>query len=268
MKTNTTQKIAAVLVPAALLFSLSVPAFAEDSIQLNAGATISTGIRTKTKDAAVTRASTEIKNREDDLNALLGRIQGMAHVSDSVKASISASLQGTISSLHSLKAKIDDDSDAAELKNDMKSITAGTRVYLLVAPQARILAAADRVGMVTDMVAGLNTKLQTRIAAAQTAGKDVTATVTLEADVAAKLADAKVQAAAAITAASGLTPDNGDAAKLAANNAALKTARTALMNAEKDLKAAQKDMKDCISIVKSFHLDAKASADANATSNQ
>ncbi len=253
MKKQTIQKISAVLVPAALLFSLVTPVFAEDSTVRTATGNTTTGIKAPVKTGAMARAAQEIKQREDDLSALLTRIQDMAHVSDTVKTNISASVQSTISSLNALQTKIENDTDKTVLKEDMKAITENTRVYMLVAPQARILAAADRVNTVADMITAMNAKLQTRITAAEAAGKDMTTITSSESDITAKLADAKTQATAAINAVSGLVPDNGDAAKIKTNQASLKTARTAIATAEKDLNAAQKDVKMITKTLKTVH---------------
>lgn len=254
MKIQTTQKIAAVLVPTALFLGMISPALAEDSRTVTGEGNVkSSVISAGKKDAAVTRSSAEIKKREDDLSELLQRISEMKNVSAETKATITASVQKTITDLNTLKSKIESDTDKTELQKDLKSIANSTRVYMLVAPQARIAAAADRIGTVADMITAMNAKLQVRIDAAKTAGKDVTAIAPLQADITAKIADAKTQAAAAIAAIAGLTPDNGDTAKLQANQAALKVARTAISAGEKDLNAAQKDIKKITQVLKSVH---------------
>ncbi len=257
MKTHTKQKIAAVLVPTALFMGLIAPAFAEDAGTAPVSPTIKTTMRADReaviKDKALAKSATEIKKREDDLNALLARINAMTKVSAGEKAAIATSIQNTISMLEALKAKIALDTDPATIKADMQSIANSTRVYLLVAPQARILAAADRVGTVADMITAMNAKLQTRITTLSATGADMSAITAAQSDITTKLADAKTQAAAAVSAVAGLVPDAGDQAKLQANQAALKTARAALVVAEKDLKDAQKDVKTIISALKTMN---------------
>lgn len=259
MKIHTSKKIAAVLVPIAVFFSFVVPAFAEENTGSvsTTSSTTSTSVRTEKKveikDAAVRRAHTEIEKREDDLNKLLNRIGEMKHVGDDTKTAINTSVQSTLSHLGELKTKIENDTDKTELRKDMKNITEGTRVYLVVIQKARILAAVDRIGEVSDSITTLAAKLQMRITAAQTAGKDVSAIVALQADISAKLADAKTQATLAGTTVAPLVADNGDKTILASNEAAFKTARTAIKAAETDIKAAQKDIKTITSILKSVH---------------
>ncbi len=257
MNKFTSQKIAGILVPTAVFFSFVVPALAEESGSVDTQTTTSTSVRAvkkvEIKDAAVRRAHAEIEKREKDLSALLKRISEMKHVSDDTKNAISTSVQDTMSNLGNLRTKIESETDKAELKKDMKNITEGTRVYLVVIQKARILAAVDRIGSVAKAIEELNAKLQTRVQLAQTAGKDVSAITALQADIIAKLAEAKTQAALAGTTVAPLVADNGDKTVFASNEAAFKTARIAIKAAETQLKIAQKDIKTITSILKSVH---------------
>lgn len=258
MRKNISQKIAAILVPASLLFSSVAPVFAEENTEtVNTGSAASTSVRAakkvEIKDVAVRRAHTEIEKREKDLNRLLKRISEMKHVSDDTKTAISTTVQETITRLGYLRTEIENETDKEELKKDMKNITEGTRVYLVVIQKARILAAVDRIGEVSKSIEGLNTKLQARVQLAQTAGKDVSAITALQADIVAKLAEAKTQATLASTTVASLVADNGDKTVFASNEAAFKTARTAIKTAETNLKIAQKDIKTITSILKSVH---------------
>ena len=272
MKTNTAQKIAAVLIPAALVLGLGATAFA-DTVSVGTSASVgtaATGTSLSAKatarlqareQSAVTKSQSEISTRVSALNAIAARINGMTHVNAATKASVSASVQATIASLTALETKIASDS-AADLKTDMLSITQGTRVYMLLLPQLRILAAGDRAQTVADMFTSLDTKIQTRITTATTAGDNVSAVVTAEGDMTAKVADANVQASAAISAVSGLTPDNGNQTVINSNDTAIKTARADLKVSETDLKAAQADLKTITADLKAFG-DVSASASAS-----
>jgi hypothetical protein len=275
MKKQTIQKIVAVLVPTALFLGVMAPAFA-DNLTATAGVTTSvagTSVTAGTSTTATTKADKQaateakitskseaaVQARVADLNAILARINAMVNVSATVKASIAASIQTTITNLNTLEAKLATDTTPATMAADAKSVIDTTRVYMLVLPQARILAAADRAQTISQMITALSVKLQTPIAAAQAAGKDMTAITAAQADISAKVADANVQASAAISAVSGLVPDNGVAATATANTAAIKGARGDLLAAEKDLKAAQADSKSIIAALKSFNLSASTS---------
>ncbi len=219
-------------------------AYAENS----APNTVNKGVIAKTKparssdeEAQKAKGLKEIEKRIASLNTLNTRIQAMTHVGADVKASIGTTIQKEIASLTALKSKIEADTDAAALKADLKSITADYRIYMLVIPQGRIMAEADRAGEVADTLTTLATKLDVRLTAAKTAGKDVTSLTTALVDMKAKIADAKTKAAAASSSVAGLTPDGGDKTKALANTAVLKTAKQTLQTANADLKAARKD---------------------------
>ena len=262
-------KMAAVLVPAAMLFALAAPAFAQD-VNVSTSATASLGTtsasvnasaKLSAVDAKLRDTSTaEISKRVDDLNTLAARVEAMVHVSASTKTSLNASMQTNITALTNLENKIAADTDTVTLKADVSSITKAYRIYLLVVPQTRILAASDRAATIGDMMTALNVKFQTRIAAASAAGRDTTAILKAQADMNAKIADANLQSSTAISGVSGLMPDNGDATVLASNNAALVKARADVRVATSDLTAANKDVKTIIADIKGFNLDTSTTA--------
>ncbi len=195
------------------------------------------------------RGATEIDKRIDQLQKLSARVSGMKRLSDSEKTAVSANLATAISSLTTLKAKIATETGDA-LKADMQSIAKAYRVYLLVLPQAAVTAAADRELAISAQFEAESVKLQARIDAAQAAGTDVSALTSALSDMNAKVADAKVQAQAAIDLVATLSPDDGDQATLTANTAALKSARAKLQAGQTDLKAARKDMATIVGGVK------------------
>ena len=264
----------------ALLSVSPTPAFAQDGAPrpgLRAGASTTVQARMEKKDAAVEarmekkdaamearitkakeRAHQEITRRITAMQELSTRIQGMARVSDASKASISSTLQAQISNLTTLDAKIAADTDIDTIKTDIKSITSSYRIYMLVMPQGRILAAADRSKTVAANLTTFSGKLATRITEAQTAGKDVAALNSLLADMNAKIADITVQADAAIALVSGLTPDNGDKAKQEANKKALDEARAKIKTAQEDAKIARKTAGSIVDALKAFKLGAGA----------
>ncbi len=187
----------------------------------------------------------------------------MKQVTDSEKTTISASIQAQITALTSLKAKIDADTDITALRADVKSVVASYRIFFLVIPQGRIIAAGDRALTISDDMITIGVKLQARISAAQTAGKDVTALNTALVDFNAKVADAKTQIAAATAKVVNLVPDQGDKTVAASNKAALMAARADIKAATTDLQAARKDSKTIVQGLKAFNL--KASGEASTT---
>lgn len=188
------------------------------------------------------RASSEIDRRVADLQKLQSRISTMVRLSATAKAALNTTIANEIASLNALKVKINGETGDA-LKEDAKSITGSYRVYMLAMPQARIIAAADRALTVSGMLTDLSAKLQIRINTRATEGKDVASLQASLADMNAKIADAKIQAQAAISLVSNLTPDLKDKTKITANDQAIASARLKLKITGDDLKSAQSTAK-------------------------
>lgn len=263
-----TSKIVSVLATATLLASGGGVALAQVDISAGAGASVDAGGATVKVDAAIearitkakNRAGEEIQRRIDMLNELNTRVQAMAHVSADEKTSISGVVSSQITSLTELKAKIDADTDLATLKTDIQSIAQSYRIFMLVIPSARIDVAADKINTAATAMTALAAKLQTRIAGAT--GDSAAATAALT-DMNAKVADAQVQANAAVSLVANLQPDGGDKAVQTSNTAALKDARAKIQAALKDIKDARQDAH---TIVKWLH-EVGASGSASASSS-
>lgn len=213
----------------------------------------------------ISKADQEITRRITALNELGVRVQSMQRVSDAGKAQIKAQIDGNVKNLTDLKTKIDADTDIAVLKTDGKSITDSYRIFVLVIPQGRILAAGDKIVTVGSMMNTVGAKLQARIDVAQTAGKDVSALQKALTDMNAKLTDAGAQAQAAVNTIASLTPDQGDKAKMDANHTALVDARSKIKVGSEDLRAARKAITIIIKGLQAMHLDASASASSTMT---
>ncbi len=249
-----TKTAAAALVPAVMFLALATPAFATT---VSAGA----GVKLQAKMAAAdAKSETAITKRISDMQAAEARLAELKHLTDSQKASIKASLDAEIAAMQALQAKIHADTDAAAKKADIESITKDNRVYALVLPQARILAAANGEMTVAAMMSAMGTKLQARITEAQAAGKDTASLSASLADMNAKVADANAKAQAAVSMVANLAPDGGDKAKMDANETALKGARADIKAAEQDLRTARADIKAILLGVKGTGASAHVSA--------
>lgn len=211
------------------------------------------------------KADAQIDARIAALNELSKRVAEMKKVSSTDKAHIATAIQTSIGEMTALKVKIDADTDLATLKTDIQSITKSYRVFALVLPKGRIEAAADRILSIVALMNTLETKLQNRITAAQTAGNNVASAQAALTDFHAKVADASTQAQAAVTATANLQPDEGNATTAASNNAALKSARTKIKAAIADLKAARQDAGTIVKALLSFK--APKTTNTNATTN-
>ncbi|HVN67998.1 MAG TPA: hypothetical protein VMT55_06460 [Candidatus Sulfotelmatobacter sp.] len=163
-----------------------------------------------------TNADAEITRRVTALNNLISVISAMKRISAGEKTTLTGNIQNEISTLDSLKAKIDADTDPATLQADKQSIVTSYRVFLVFMPQVRITAMADKV---LDLAALLQTKSPSS-------------------DATAKINDAISQANAAIAAVANLNP--GDWPN---NQSTIQGART-------DVRTAYQDLKDAWSIMK------------------
>ncbi len=214
----------------------------------------------------IERANKEIDQRVGRLTELSTRIQGMKRISESDKANIQTIINGEITELTNLKAKIAADTDTETLRADFQSITKAYRIYALIMPQIAIFTATNRVGVIADAMSAVSQKLSDRITAAQTAGNDVTALQSALSDMNAKITDAKTQADAARAQIITLAPDNGDQTVFNANKAALKSAHEKVKTAMKDLETARKDAQTIVKGLKSFPApSASASAQPSAS---
>jgi uncharacterized small protein (DUF1192 family) len=184
-----------------------------------------------------TRADKEIDRRVAALTKLLEKINAMKRLTSDQKTTFTNGIQGQITSLNTLKIKIDGDTDIATLRTDVQSIVKGYRIFALYMPQINIVAHADRILAVIDDMNAISARLQTRIDEAKAAGKDTSAMQTLMTDRASKLTDATTQANNAIAAVVSLTPDG-----YPANKTTLKSAKNLLQTARQDLVKALQDM--------------------------
>jgi hypothetical protein len=206
----------------------------------------------------INQGDTAIMARITNLGKLNTRVQEMVNVSDNEKTNISNEVQTNANGLSNLKAKIDADIDLKTTTSDYSSIFGSFRIYALVIPQGYIEASSDRIDTIVNMFTTISTKLQARITADQSAGKD---TATLQAslnDLNAKIADAKIQAGIAFSGVASLTPDNGNKTVFASNITALKSARANIKVATGDLQTARQDAKTIIQNL--YKLDVNASA--------
>jgi len=182
------------------------------------------------------RADAEISRRIDALNGILNKINAMKRLTVDQKTTFTNGIQSQISSLTSLKTKIDVDNDLTTLRTDVQSIVKSYRIFALYIPQVNIMSNADRALAIINEMTTISTKLQARIDAAKLAGNDTTAMQSLMTDRASKLADATTQAQNALNTVVPLTPDG-----YPGNKTTLLSARTMLQTVRSDLKAAESD---------------------------
>jgi len=261
------------------VLAITSPALARVQIQLNTSAEVgvaapgvgTTSVNAKASaslDARISkakdRADKELDRRTQMLTELSTKVAGMNHVSEAEKTAISSTVSAQISALADLKTKIAADTDLTTLKTDIQSIAQSYRIFLLVIPRARIDVAADKVNTATADLGVFADKLQARISAAS---GDTSAMTAQLGDMNTKVADAKTQSDAAVSAVANLQPDNGDKSVQSANADALKSARAKIKVALDDLKTARKDAGDIVKALGGSKAEVKAGADASASSS-
>ena len=247
---------------AAMLFMANAVIPASAQVAAGVGAALKSQVLAK----AMERADQEIARRVDAMTAMKTRVGSMVRLSADEKSSLSSTLDAQIAAMASLKTEIDADAQStSSLKTDIQSITKSYRIFMLVMPQAAITAAADRVMDIAGLMTTLAGKLQTRVDAATAAGKDMSTSVTALVDMNAKIADATVQAQAAVSEMTGLKPDNGDQTVMQSNVTALKDARAKVQAAQADLKAARQDAGTVVKALIAAKIDASASSTFSAT---
>lgn len=145
--------------------------------------------------AIKTSADKMIDQRVATLQTLLTHVtQDSKLPSDDVTA-FTTDINTTISSLQTLKTKIDADTDVTTALADRKSIVTSYRIYLIFEPKLRLLIAVDNLQAVNQKLATLSGSLTTLITNLKSEGKDVTTMQTALTDINIKLADATTKLA-------------------------------------------------------------------------
>ncbi len=191
------------------------------------------------------RGEIRIEDRIKHLEAQIERIGKMERLSAEQKATITAELTAQVTALAALKSQIGTETDPAKIKELTKSVTKEYRTYAVTMPKAALTAAADRIMKVVGQMESFGAKLSVRVSVAGSA--EATA---LLGEYTASVADAKVNAQAAVSLVAGLKADGGDAIVAASNTAALKSAKEKIDAAQASLKDARKDIGEILKLVK------------------
>ncbi|MCR4334711.1 MAG: hypothetical protein NUV47_03235 [Patescibacteria group bacterium] len=202
------------------------------------------------------RGTQEVERRVTNLNKLVERIDNMKHIDDNQKETIKSALQEQINPLRVLKVKIENNREnESGLKEDVKAVTDSYKNYSLIIPQGQIIAQADKLSSLIDIMMGLSTKIQAKITLEQE---------TLFAEFNSKIEDAKNQVDAVVSSVSALVPDEGDKTKMQANRQVLKDAREKLRVGAQDIRGARKNVGD---IIKSIREKGRTSSTTPETSD-
>jgi hypothetical protein len=188
-----------------------------------------------------TRVQAEITRRTTSLTNLSNHISENKRLTDAQKTTFTSNMQTEITNLNALQTKITEETDAATLRTDVKSIVSSYRIYALYMPQVQIVLASNSILDSVDKFNALGVKLQNRISDAQSAEKDVSTLKTTYADFQGKVTDAQAQANDAISTVTSLQPQD-----YPGNKTTLQSARKMLQTARLDLKTARQDAQTII----------------------
>jgi len=115
----------------------------------------------------------EVDRRLALLDRLASNLAGSTALTDTHRAALAAEITATTAGLTALRSTIDHETDVDALRADVKRIATDYRVYLLVAPKARLVVVADRLASGYDRFDTVEQRLADAIATAKAAGKDV-----------------------------------------------------------------------------------------------
>jgi hypothetical protein len=222
----------------ALVAGTCAPAFADGT---------STPAPSAGKSLAAIQANAKIKTtaRIGALNTAIAKVNAAKDIASSDRATILGTLNGDLTGMNTVEAKIAADTTVATAAADYKTIFTTYRVYAVAIPQSRLAAAADR--MTSTTIPKL-TDAQSKLAAALAGADASKSTPALQAD----LTDMKTQIDAATTALDGVaakslavTPSDFNS-----NHSVLESVRAAVKSAIADLKKASTDGKTVLAAIK------------------
>ncbi|MES2170524.1 MAG: hypothetical protein V4479_07350 [Actinomycetota bacterium] len=173
------------------------------------------------------------------LDTAIPKVSANAYLSPGDRSTILGTLNGDLSAMQSLQAKIAADTDVATAKTDVQSIYTGYRVYAVAIPQSLYAASAD--ALTDSAIPALLTAqhaLQAALAGPDKS-KDTPAVDAQMADLATQITTAQNDSSGVSAAALSVTPSqfNADHSVLAGTRASIKNAGVAAKAATADAKA-------------------------------
>lgn len=158
---------------------------------LSAAAVTTTSASTATKLTNLkTKGAAEVDRRLSNLAGASERITAAKRLSDTDKAALTKQIQDEVTGLTALKAKLAAETAIAGARADVASVVTDYRVYALMLPKARLVAATDAADVAITNLKDLSAKLTTRLSAAKSNGKDTVALETKVAEINAALSEA------------------------------------------------------------------------------
>lgn len=244
-------KVAVASTVAALGSSMLIPGAANAlSANTSTSSTSPTSTSTSSKSTAasatdqahlqniIAKGDQEIERRLTSLSTLASKINAATKLTSSDKATLTSEVSDTTSGLTALKTQLDSETTVAAARTDAQNIYTEYRVYALVTPKVNLIKVADDQQVVEQKLQTLAQKLQTRLTAEQSKGKDVTSLQSTLTDMNNQIAAAQGISSAMESKVIGLQPTdyNSDHSLLSGDSAQLKTAHSDNQTAFQDAK--------------------------------
>lgn len=195
----------------------------------------------------ISRGNTEINRRLTTLKTLDSKISAATKLTTADAALLSSTVNSDTTALTALETKLDNETTVTAAIADAQSIFSDYRVYALVVPQVHLVKTADDQQVTEAKIASFGTKLSTRITAAQTAGKNVTALLASLSDLSSKVAAAQAISSSMEAAVIPLVPSDYNS-----NHSLLSGDRSQLQTAQSDIRAAVADARSIVSGLRSL----------------
>jgi hypothetical protein len=126
----------------------------------------------------ISKGNAEINRRLTSLGQLSGQITSSAKLAAADQTALEAEVNSEISGLKSLQTQLDSETQLSNGIKDAQSIISDYRVYALILPKVWLIKTADNQQATEAKLSVFAQKLQTRLTAEQTAGKDATTLLT------------------------------------------------------------------------------------------
>jgi hypothetical protein len=121
----------------------------------------------------ITKGDQEIERRLTNMNAILPKIKASTKLTSSDQSTLTNEVETTISGLQTLKTQLDSSTTVSSAVTAAQQMYTEYRVYALVLPKIDLVKTADDQQITEAKLATFVQTLQTRLTAAQNAGKDV-----------------------------------------------------------------------------------------------
>jgi hypothetical protein len=179
----------------------------------------------------------ELTARVTRLNVLISTVSSAGYLTPSDRSTLQADVSSELAGIQGLIQKVPGDTTCAQLRVDSSAMAFDNRVYSVRTSQVNLTIAADTASATVATLQGLFPTIEAGIAAAQKAGKDISAAQRTFGDLQSQVAGAQADLSGVSASVLAQTP-----AGAPANNEVFRGARTSITNARTDLHAASVDV--------------------------